>query len=351
MADAFRLFLEFCCASFPIVLFSAPVTVFYEQRYVTKQPKIDMPPLPITGMIMQCGLWLPFCILNELHEGTIPNVWGVVAGVAFLVLYKKNYKPEVYGKELYWQTIGILAMIFSLLVVMLLIAVDIMDDEAQQDLFAATVGYIACCVSCVFLAHPVIGMVRTVLTKNVNVMGSFAMNLVALLAGTVWILNGALFVPDEVKAVIITPNACAVVCNVAAFVARWKLRNEKPLPDSVFDEKIAASDSWLLKCLFGKGKEQDEMASSVVVPTGEGSTRTSGGNKVDAGIDCTATAVDLEEVAEQGGGNSSALGGTTALTTAKEDKSSSATLSTTAELYQLSAPEEELQGGGDEEAL
>mmetsp|Transcript_2838 Transcript_2838/g.6548 ORF Transcript_2838/g.6548 Transcript_2838/m.6548 type:complete len:328 (+) Transcript_2838:327-1310(+) len=195
-AEAFVTALDVACVVLPMILFSSTATVFYPVFWTKTATTVEIPPLPLTGMVLQCAIWLVFCGLSNIIPGIVPNAFGVAIGLVFFVLYEKSHRRKVYGRA--WRRhLSGLAVMGVLVGLCAGFAVAWHGSGGGEGYAAeaiiAVFGWLGFSASVLFLAHPLVAMARVLLTNNVGAMGSVEMNVCAVVTGFAWFANAVFF--------------------------------------------------------------------------------------------------------------------------------------------------------------
>eukprot|EP00392_Amoebophrya_sp_AT5.2_P012867 g12974.t1 len=271
--EGFLTALDVACAALPMILYAAPLSVFYRVFWVKTATTVEIPPLPLTGMLLQCSIWLAFCSLSGIIPGIIHNAFGLAIGLVFLVLYEKCHKRSVYGRD--WRrhlrglaVVGVLVAVFAGLA-----GAWQGNGGAEEDAtepIISVFGWLGLVTAVVFLGHPLASMARVLLTNNVEAMGSTAMNLCALFAGVAWFVNAAFFLESGGLQIAIADFVC-ILANVAALSLRWKLRNVTEIvPEDEFVRRVRKLGPWWEWLLLGGGADTDSQDSAACLASCSG---------------------------------------------------------------------------------
>jgi len=100
------------------------------------------------------------------------------------------------------------------------------------DTYVEACGWMGMVFAIPFLAHTLVVLTRVYNDKRFNrspLMGSLAINLVALVCNISWLVNCFAFLPNAVQ--IIPPNMLGLIGNSASLYVRW-IKRKLPMPDS-----------------------------------------------------------------------------------------------------------------------
>mmetsp|Transcript_2837 Transcript_2837/g.6544 ORF Transcript_2837/g.6544 Transcript_2837/m.6544 type:complete len:322 (+) Transcript_2837:327-1292(+) len=262
-AEAFVTALDVACVVLPMILFSSTATVFYPVFWTKTATTVEIPPLPLTGMVLQCAIWLVFCGLSNIIPGIVPNAFGVAIGLVFFVLYEKSHRRKVYGRA--WRRhLSGLAVMGVLVGLCAGFAVAWHGSGGGEGYAAeaiiAVFGWLGFSASVLFLAHPLVAMARVLLTNNVGAMGSVEMNVCAVVTGFAWFANAVFFLESGGLQIALANLVC-VLANAAALCVRWKLRHqaEEILSEAQFEAKVRKMGPWWQWALLEAGGGEESV--------------------------------------------------------------------------------------------
>ncbi|CAD7965529.1 unnamed protein product [Amoebophrya sp. A25] len=251
-AGAIQLVVDLVCAVSPIFMFIAPATLFqpvlcpgcctrrnrhssdneldgddtppstssptgkgsHSHEKSTTQ-KVEMPPLPLTSQLLNCTVWLLYCILEGIIPGVIPNAFGVVFAFIFVMLYIPHYKVQLYRSQLRCQLA--VTAIFSALLATLFIAA-LVQGGTQREALSAIIGWMGFSICLLFLGYPLAAMFRAIILRNPEVLGSLAMALLTVLCTIAWTINAYVFLND---APIFVANIIGIAIHSLSLTVRF----------------------------------------------------------------------------------------------------------------------------------
>jgi len=257
-----KVLLTSVCMFLPFVMYLAPLSAFYLAWAYPHTHTLSISPLPLSSQTLQCFLWLVFAWYVESAEERlvllVPNFFGFVLGLVYLVLYPRlaggasggTYTsvastssasveappgdhaagtPAGFFIEQFHSQLRILLGV-SCFVLFLCGYHEVLTRFEQTQAQAKSssrssylidgVGYLACAVGLLMLSSPLFSMRQSLETKNVELMGSLWMNLATFLCTAAWTVQACIYLQNPQLAFL---NGVGLLANSAVLLARWQL--------------------------------------------------------------------------------------------------------------------------------